>query len=116
MKRHTSLQEFHMDSKASVQWSLFGDLFEETEGFVFVIQDQKIVDMWSVEYVEIIPIVISATGLISVSLAYNLKQLRISDGSLVARMQRAVLLNSAMIVCRFLRPLFNSIIIMQENI
>ncbi|CAH2094526.1 unnamed protein product [Euphydryas editha] len=62
----------------------------------------EIVDMWGVESTEIIPIVISANGLIPVSLAHHLRQLGICDGSLAARMQKAVLLDSARIVRRFL--------------
>ncbi|CAH2093698.1 unnamed protein product [Euphydryas editha] len=62
----------------------------------------EIVDMWGVESTEIIPIVISANGLIPVSLAHHLRQLGIRDGSLAARMQKAVLLDSARIVRRFL--------------
>ncbi|CAH2094527.1 unnamed protein product [Euphydryas editha] len=62
----------------------------------------EIVDMWGVDSTEIIPIVISANGLIPVSLAHHLRQLGIRDGSLAARMQKAVLLDSARIVRRFL--------------
>ncbi|XP_052738597.1 uncharacterized protein LOC112058219 [Bicyclus anynana] len=37
-----ALHEPHVSKKASVQWLRFGDLFGETEGFVFAIQDQVV--------------------------------------------------------------------------
>ncbi|CAH2227191.1 jg14595 [Pararge aegeria aegeria] len=51
---------------------------------------------------EIIPIVISANGLIPVSVAHHLRRLGFRGNSLAAKMQKVVLLDSARIVRRFL--------------
>lgn len=51
---------------------------------------------------EIIPTVILANDLISFNLAHHLRQWEICDGSLVARVQKAVLLDLPRIVYRFL--------------
>ncbi|CAH2052194.1 unnamed protein product, partial [Iphiclides podalirius] len=62
----------------------------------------EVTDMWGGVPTEIIPIVVSANGLIPVSLSKHLRRLGLRDGSLQAQMQKAVLLDTARIVRRFL--------------
>ncbi|CAH2074940.1 unnamed protein product, partial [Iphiclides podalirius] len=62
----------------------------------------EVTDMWGGVPTEIIPIVVSANGLIPVSLSEHLRRLGLRDGTLQAQMQKAVLLDTARIVRRFL--------------
>ncbi|CAK1586333.1 unnamed protein product [Parnassius mnemosyne] len=62
----------------------------------------EVTDMWGGLPAEIIPVVVSANGLIPVSLSGHLKRLGLRDGPLQAQMQKAVLLDTARIVRRFL--------------
>ncbi|CAH2208753.1 jg21921 [Pararge aegeria aegeria] len=62
----------------------------------------EVTDTWHLESTETIPIVISANGLIPVSLAHYLTRLGFRGSSLAARMQKVVLLDPARIVRRFL--------------
>ncbi|CAH2244279.1 jg7746 [Pararge aegeria aegeria] len=62
----------------------------------------EVTAMWHVESAEIIPIVISANGLIPVRLAHHLRRLGFRSNSLAAKMQKVVLLDSTRIVRRFL--------------
>ncbi len=61
----------------------------------------EIVDMWEVDSAIIVPIVVSANGLIAKSLDHHLKRLAL-DGWIKGLMQKAVLLDTARIVRRFL--------------
>ncbi|CAB3260828.1 unnamed protein product [Arctia plantaginis] len=61
----------------------------------------EIVDMWNVDSVIIVPIVVSAHGLIAKSLDQHLKRLTL-DGWIKGLIQKAVLLDTARIVRRFL--------------
>lgn len=62
----------------------------------------EVTDMWGVASTEIIPVVLSVNGLIPKTLKTNLRQLGFRGSSLPARMQKAVLLDTARIVRRFL--------------
>ncbi|CAK1595089.1 unnamed protein product [Parnassius mnemosyne] len=62
----------------------------------------EVTDMWGGLPAEIIPVVVSANGLIPVSLSGHLRRLGLRDGPLQAQMQKAVLLDTARIVRRFL--------------
>ncbi|CAH2075369.1 unnamed protein product, partial [Iphiclides podalirius] len=61
----------------------------------------EVTDMWGGVPTEIIPIVVSANGLIPISLSKHLRRLGLRDGSLQAQMQKAVLLDTARIVRRY---------------
>ncbi|CAK1595297.1 unnamed protein product [Parnassius mnemosyne] len=62
----------------------------------------EVTGMWGGLPTEIIPVVVSANGLIPVSLPGHLRRLGLRDGPLQAQMQKAVLLDTARIVRRFL--------------
>lgn len=62
----------------------------------------EVTDMWRVASTEIVPIVISVNGLIPKSLSTHLGRLGICGKSVMATMQKAVLLDNARIVRRFL--------------
>ncbi|CAG5021060.1 unnamed protein product [Parnassius apollo] len=62
----------------------------------------EVTDMWGGLPTEIIPVVVSANGLIPVSLSGHLRQLGLRGGPLQVQMQKAVLLDTARIVRRFL--------------
>ena len=62
---------------------------------------REIVDMWDVDSAVIVPIVVSVNGLIAKSLDYHLKRLRLNSW-VKGLMQKAVLLDTARIVRRFL--------------
>jgi hypothetical protein len=61
----------------------------------------EVTAMWDVNSTIIVPIVVSANGLIAKSLDHHLKRLSL-DGWIKGRIQKAVLLDSARIVRRFL--------------
>ncbi|CAK1604623.1 unnamed protein product [Parnassius mnemosyne] len=62
----------------------------------------EVTGMWGGLPTEIIPVVVSANGLIPVSLPGYLRRLGLRDGPLQAQMQKAVLLDTARFVRRFL--------------
>ncbi|CAG9781775.1 unnamed protein product [Diatraea saccharalis] len=62
----------------------------------------EVTDMWRVSSTEIIPVVVSTNGLVPTSLHDHLKRLGLRDGPMIARLQRAILLDNARIVRRFL--------------
>ena len=69
--------------------------------FIFIDLAREVVNMWDVGTAVIVPIVVSANGLIAKSLDQHLR--RLSLGSWIKGMiQKAVLLDTARIVRRFL--------------
>ena len=62
----------------------------------------EVTEMWRVGSTEIIPVVISTNGLVPTSLRGHLKKLGLRDGPIIPRLQRAILLDNARIVRRFL--------------
>ncbi|KAA5654928.1 hypothetical protein F3G58_31985 [Pseudomonas aeruginosa] len=62
----------------------------------------EVTDMWRVVSTEIIPVVVSVNGLVPKSLSKHLERLGLNKKSVVAQMQKAVLLDNARIVRRFL--------------
>lgn len=64
----------------------------------------EVTDMWGVGSTEIIPVVVSTNGLIPTSLRRHLQRLGVRDGPIISRLQKAVLLDNARIVRRFLSP------------
>ncbi|CAG4996135.1 unnamed protein product [Parnassius apollo] len=62
----------------------------------------EMTDKWGGLPTEIIPVVVSANGLIPVSLSGHLRRLGLRGGPLQVQMQKAVLLDTARIVRRFL--------------
>ena len=61
----------------------------------------EVTAMWDVDSTNIVPIVVSANGLIAKSLDRHLKRLSL-DGWIKGQIQKAVLLDTARIVRRFL--------------
>lgn len=62
----------------------------------------EVTEMWGVASAEIIPVVVSTNGLVPTSLHSHLRRLGVRDGPVVSSMQKAVLLDNARIVRRFL--------------
>lgn len=62
----------------------------------------EVKDMWGVGSAEVIPIVLSTSGLVPTSLKQHLRRLELRDGPTTAAMQKAVLLDNARLVRRFL--------------
>ncbi|CAH2232669.1 jg5294 [Pararge aegeria aegeria] len=75
---------------------------EKKRKYLVLVLAHEVTAMWHVESAEIIPTVISANGLIPVSLAHHLRRLGFRGNSLAAKMQKVLLLDSARIVRRLL--------------
>lgn len=65
----------------------------------------EVTEMWRVTSTEIVPVVVSTNGLVPTRLRHHLQRLGLRDGPVTAAIQRAVLLDNARIVRRFLSPL-----------